>query len=132
RAAQKKRDDTQNSTKQLLAKIRTLTSGKADLENLFEEANARAEKLNTTLSNTRDSLLKDAEIQEALDAEIRAIESELSGLIASSKGSSTKLDLTASHLQSLEARHKEYANLAEELKKRIREMEKLGKEEEKR
>ncbi len=129
---QKQGENIQNSTKELMATIRTLTGGKADLGSRFEEANTRALKLNTTLSNTRDSLSKDAEIQEALDAEIRAIESELSGLIASSKGSSTKLDLTASHLQSLEARHKEYANLAEELKKRIREMEKLGKEEEKR
>ncbi|TMI52379.1 hypothetical protein E6H15_08285, partial [Candidatus Bathyarchaeota archaeon] len=126
---QKQGENIQNSTKELMATIRTLTGGKADLENRFEEANARAEKLNTTLANTRDSLSKDAAIQQALDAEIRAIESELSGLIASSKGSSTKLDLTANHLQSLEARHKEYTNLAEELKKRIREMEKLGKEE---
>src|SRR5206468_7772619 len=97
-----------------------------------KKSNAQAEKPNHTLAKTTDSNTKNAEIQETLDAEIREIESELSGLIASSKGSSTKLDLTANHLQSLEARHKEYTNLAEELKKRIREMEKLGKEEEKR
>src|SRR5256885_17063469 len=88
----------------------------------------------TTLfrSNTRESLLADAKIHESLDAEIAALEKELSTFIATSKGSSAKLDLTASHLQTLEARHQEFSKLAEELKKRIREMEKLGKEEAKR
>jgi chromosome segregation protein len=129
---QKQGEDIQNNTKELMATIKTLSSRKGDLEERFQEANARAEKLNNTLSTTRDSLSKDSEVQEALDAEIRALESELSTLIASSKGSSAKLDLTANHLQTLEARHKEFANLAEELKRRIREMEKLGKEEEKR
>src|SRR5256885_15579757 len=79
----------------------------------------------TTLfrSNTRESLSADAKIHESLDAEIAALEKELSTFIATSKGSSAKLDLTASHLQTLEARHQEFSNLAEELKKRIREME---------
>src|SRR5439155_15205272 len=77
-------------------------------------------------------LTADAKKQESLDAEIAALEKELSTFIATSKGSSAKLDLTASHLQTLEARHQEFSNLAEELKKRIREMEKLGKEEVKR
>jgi chromosome segregation protein len=129
---QKQGEDIQNNTKEVTATVRTLTGRKEDLDERYSGARARADKLNATLSNTRDSLSKDADAQEALDAEIRAIESELSGLIASSKGSATKLDLTANHLQTLEARHKEFIGLTEELKKRIREMEKLGKEEEKR
>jgi len=129
---QKQGEEIQNNTKELIATIRSLNDRKGDLDDRFNEANVKAEKLNTALSNTRDSLSKDADAQEALDTEIRAIESELSSLIAQSKGSSAKLDLTANHLQTLETRHKEYSGLTEELKKRIKEMEKLEKEEEKR
>ena len=128
----KQGEEIQNSTKELTATIRTLSGRQSDLESRFEEANKKAEKYSKALTETRDSLSKDAEAHEAIDAEIRAIESELSNLIASSKGSSTKLDLNANHLQTLEARHKEFSDTTEELKKRIREMEKLAKEEEKR
>src|SRR5207245_5511015 len=99
---------------------------KASLETRFEEANGRAEKLNTALQNARESLSVDAKTRESLDAEIAALEKELSTFIATSKGSSAKLDLTASHLQTLEARHQEFSSLAEQWEKRIREMEKLG------
>ncbi len=122
----------QNNFKELPTAIRNLTAQKASLEERFEESNAKAEKLNTALQNARESLSVDAKMHESLDAEIAALEKELSTFIATSKGSSAKLDLTASHLQTLEARHQEFSSLAEELKKRIREMEKLGKEEEKR
>src|SRR3989440_8681090 len=125
-------EQIQNNFKELPTAIRNLTAQKASLEERFEEANAKAEKLNVALQNTRESLSADAKIHESLDAEIAALERELSTFIATSKGSSAKLDLTASHLQTLEARHQEFSSLADELKKRIREMEKLGKEEEKR
>src|SRR5439155_944363 len=125
-------EQIQNNYKELPTALRNLTAQKASLEARFGEANAKAEKLNTALQNARESLLADAKIHESLDAEIAALEKELSTFIATSKGSSAKLDLTASHLQTLEARHQEFSNLAEELKKRIREMEKLGKEEAKR
>src|SRR5439155_1747597 len=125
-------EQIQNNFKELPTALRNLTAQKASLEARFGEANAKAEKLNTALQNARESLLADAKIHESLDAEIAALEKELSTFIATSKGSSAKLDLTASHLQTLEARHQEFSNLAEELKKRIREMEKLGKEEAKR
>src|SRR5256886_14686624 len=110
---------------ELPTSIRNLTAQKANIEARFGEANAQAEKLNTALQKTRESLSADSKIHESLDAEIAALEKELSTFIATSKGSSAKLDLTASHLQTLEARHQEFSNLAEELKKRIREMEKL-------
>jgi len=125
-------EQIQNNFKELPTAIRNLTARKVGLETRFEEANARAEKLNTALQNARESLSVDAKTRESLDAEIAAIEKELSTFIATSKGSSAKLDLTASHLQTLESRHQEFSSLAEELKKRIKEMEKLGKEEEKR
>ena len=125
-------EQIQNNFKELPTAIRNLTAQKAGLEERFEEANAKAEKLNTALQNAREALSTDAKQHESLDAEIAALEKELSTFIATSKGSSAKLDLTASHLQTLEARHQEFSNLAEELKRRIREMEKLGKEEEKR
>src|SRR5215831_14201798 len=129
---QKQGEENQNKVKELTATIRNLSTKKSDLESAFDEANSKAEKLNTTLNNTRNSLSQDAETQESLDSEIRAIESELATLIASSKGSSAKLDLTANHLQTLEGKHKEFSGVAEDLKSRIKEMEKLGKEEEKR
>src|SRR5207245_5562456 len=125
-------EQIQSNFKELPTAMRNLTAQKATLEARFEEANAKAEKLNTVLQNARETLSADAKTHESLDAEIAALEKELSTFIATSKGSSAKLDITANHLQTLEARHQEFSNLAEELKKRIREMEKLGKEEEKR
>jgi chromosome segregation protein len=78
------------------------------------------------------SLDQDTKNLREVQDEIDGLGKELSNLTAQSKGSSTKLDLTASHLQTLESRQQEFAQLSEELKSRIREMEKLQKEEEKR
>src|SRR5438309_1951864 len=92
-------EQIQNNFQALPTAIRNLTAQKASLEERFEEANAKAEKLSTALQNTRESLSADAKIHESLDADIAALEKELSTFIATSKGSSAKLDLTASHLQ---------------------------------
>jgi len=128
----KQGEDIDDSIKQLTISIRGLTGRQTRLEEQFTDSNSKAEKLNEALKTARDSLSQDSKQREELDAEIQAIEKELSGLIASSKGSSTKLDLTASHLQTLESRHQEFSQLGEELKKRIREMERFAKEQEKR
>ncbi len=128
----KEADEMENNVKQLTGSIRSLSARKTNFQEQFVQSNTKAEKLNQALKTTRESLAQDAKKQEALDGEIDALERELSGLIASSKGSSAKLDLTASHLLTLESRQQEFSQLGEELKKRIREMEKLEKEEEKR
>src|SRR5207245_6882561 len=98
----------------------------------MEESTTKVEKISKKLTAARASLDQDNKKLRDVQEEIDGLGKELANLTAQSKGSSTKLDLTASHLQTLETRQKEFAQLSEELRSRIREMEKLQKEEEKR
>jgi chromosome segregation protein len=122
----------ETSSKPLANSIRNLQSHKKTLEDKLEESTSNLEKLSQKLTAARSSLEQDNKRLREVQDEIDGLSKELSNLTAQSKGSATKLDLTASHLQTLEARQKEFAQLSEELKSRIRETEKLQKEEEKR
>jgi chromosome segregation protein len=122
----------ETSSKPLANSIRNLQSHKKTLEDKLEESTSNLEKLSQKLTAARSSLEQDNKRLREVQDEIDGLSKELSNLTAQSKGSATKLDLTASHLQTLEARQKEFAQLSEELKSRIREIEKLQKEEEKR
>ncbi len=121
-----------SNIKLLTSSVRALSSRKARLEEEYAKSEASSEKLTGQLKSSRESLAHDIKKLEALQDEIEGLNKELANLTASSKGSSTKLDLTAGHLQILESRQQEFGQLVEELKKRIREMERLEKEEEKR
>jgi chromosome segregation protein len=125
-------EEMETSSKPLATSIKSLQSHKKVLEDKLEESTSNLEKLRQKLTAARASLDQDNRKLREVQDEIDGLSKELSNLTAQSKGSSTKLDLTASHLQTLEARQKEFAQLSEELKSRIREMEKLQKEEEKR
>src|SRR2546430_9282983 len=52
---------------ELPTSIRNLTAQKANIEARFGEANAQAEKLNTALQKTRESLSADSKIHESLE-----------------------------------------------------------------
>ncbi len=122
----------ETSIKPLASSIKSLQSQKKTLEDKMEQSTTKVEKMSQKLTAARASLDQDNKKLREVQDEIDGLGKELSNLTAQSKGSSTKLDLTASHLQTLEARQQEFAQLSEELKSRIREMEKLQKEEEKR
>ena len=122
----------ETSIKPLASSIKSLQSHKKTLEVKMEESSTKVEKMSQKLTASRASLDQDNKKLQEVQDEVDGLGKELSNLTAQSKGSSTKLDLTASHLQTLEARQQEFAHLSEELKSRIREMEKLQKEEEKR
>jgi chromosome segregation protein len=128
----KQAEEMETSSKPLANSIKNLQPHKKILEDKLEESTSNLEKLSQKLTAARVSLDQDNKKLREVQDEIDGLSKELSNLTAQSKGSSTKLDLTASHLQTLEARQKEFAQLSEELKSRIREMEKLQKEEEKR
>src|SRR5439155_510578 len=112
--------------------IKSLPQHKKVLDDKLEDSTSKVEKISQKITSTRSSLDLDTKKLREVQDEIDGLGRELTNLTAQSKGSSTKLDLTASHLQTLEARQKEFVQLSEELKTRIREMEKLQKEEEKR
>src|SRR3989442_14076962 len=57
-------EQIQSNFKELPTAIRNLTVQKATLEERFEEANAKAKKLNTALQNTRETLSADAKTHE--------------------------------------------------------------------
>ncbi len=128
----KETGDMESQIKELSTSIRTLTTRKSRLDEGFVESTSNVDKLTLDLRTSRESLGEDDKRLNALQQEIDILEKELARITASSKGSSTKLDLTSGHLQTLVSRQKEFAELAEEMKKRIREMERLEKEEEKR
>jgi chromosome segregation protein len=128
----KQGEEMETSIKPLASSIKSLQSHKKTLEEKMEESTTKVEKISQKLTAARETLDQDNKKLREVQDEIDGLGKELSNLTAQSKGSSTKLDLTASHLQTLEARQQEFAQLSEELKSRIREMEKLQKEEEKR
>ncbi len=128
----KETDEMDTSIKQLTASVRSLSARKSVLEEEFNKSSGTAEKLGETLKTSRESLAEDMKRLEEVQDEIDGLGKELARLTATSKGSSTTLDLTAGHLQTLESRQQEFGQLADELKKRIREMERLEKDEEKR
>ncbi|HZY48099.1 MAG TPA: chromosome segregation SMC family protein, partial [Candidatus Bathyarchaeia archaeon] len=128
----KQAEEMEVSIKPLTSSIKSLQSHKKALEEKLQDSTTQLEKLNAKVASSRTSLDQDSRKLQELQDEIDGLGRELANLTAQGKGSSTKLDLTASHLQTLEARQKEFARLSEELRNRIREMEKLQKEEEKR
>ena len=128
----KETEGLESNIKQLTSSARSLANRKTQLEEQYAKSATSAEKLTEHLKTSRESLAQDVKKLEEVQDEIEALSTELARLTASSKGSSTKLDLTAGHLQTLEARQQEFAQLGDELKKRIREMERLEKEEERR
>ncbi len=128
----KEMEEMDASIKQLTGSVRSFSARKSGFEEEFNESSAMAEKLTQTLKTSRESLGEDMKNLEVVQDEIDGLGKELAKLTATSKGSSTKLDLTSGHLQTLESRQQEFGQLADELKKRIREMEGLEKEEEKR
>ncbi|TMH96763.1 chromosome segregation protein SMC [Candidatus Bathyarchaeota archaeon] len=131
-AITKQAEEMETSIKPLASSIKNLQSHKKILEDKLEDSASKVEKISQKLTAARASLDQDTKKLRDVQNEIDGLGKELANLTAQSKGSSTKLDLTASHLQTLEARQREFAQLSEELKSRIREMEKLQKEEEKR
>ncbi len=128
----KETGEMESNIKQLSTSIRSFSARNSHLEQEFSKSTAVVDKLSQNLKYSRESLAEDTKTLSSLQEEIDGLGKELARITASSRGSSTKLDLTAGHLQTLVLRQKEFAELAEELKKRIREMERLEKEEEKR
>ena len=128
----KEMGEMEANIKQLTSSIHSLSAQNSRLEEEFAKSTATVEKLSSNLKSSRESLAEDTEKLDSIQEEIDELGKELSRITASSRGSSTKLDLTAGHLQTLVSRQQEFAQLGEELKKRIREMERLEKEEEKR
>ena len=128
----KQAEEMELSIRPLSSSIKSLQSHKKVLEEKLEESTTKLEKIIQKVAASRESLDQDSRHLQEVQDEIDGLGKELANLTAQSKGSSTKLDLTASHLQTLEARQKEFTQLSEELKNRIKEMEKLHKEEEKR
>src|SRR2546427_2653326 len=128
----KQAEEMETSIKPPASSIKSLQSHKKVLQEKLEASTSKVEKISQKVTAGRSSLDQDAKNLREVQDEIDGLGKELSNLTAQSKGSSTKLDLTASHLQTLEARQKEFAQLSEELKTRIREMERLQKEEERR
>ncbi len=110
----------------------SLSSRQSSLGAKMDESSHRLEQVETKLRTARDSLSNDAEKRRGLDGEIEALSRELAKISVNSKGSSTKLELTAASLQSLEARQKETLELSTGLKERVQEIERMEKEEEKR
>lgn len=125
-------EEIDNNVKQYTSSTRNLNARKTSLEEQLAKAKQTADKLNQSLTQGRESLSVDSTQAEELDLQIQSLEKALSALTVSSKGSLAKLDLTAGHLQSLETRHKEFSQLADELRNRIKDMEKFEKEEERR
>ncbi len=124
--------DQELQVKELSASIRTLSVRQSRLEEEFTRSTTSVDKLSQELKASRESLGEDDKKLNGLQEEIDGLQRELARISASSKGSSTKLELTAGHLQTLVSRQKEFGELSEEMKTRIREMERLEKEEEKR
>src|SRR5437899_1847871 len=110
----------------------TLSNRHSSLAEKLANATTQLTQLDEKLQSSRALLSTDSEKRKTLDADIEALSRELGKLSISSKGSSTRLELTAGHLQSLESRQKEFSTFAEQLKERIQEMERLEKQEEKR
>ena len=131
-ALNKQAEEMELSIKPLQNSVKSLQSHKRVLEEKLAESTAKVEKISQKVTVGREGLDQDTKHLQEVQDEIDGLGKELANLMAQSKGSSTKLDLTASHLQTLEARQKEFSQLSEELKTRIKEMEKLQKEEEKR
>jgi chromosome segregation protein len=129
---QKETEEMEANIKQFTASVRNLSARSSGLDEEFATSTASVEKLTQNLHSSRESLAQDSKKLDAIQDEIDGLGKELARITASSKGSSTKLDLTAGHLQTLESRQQEFSQLAEELKKRIKEMERLEKDEEKR
>ncbi len=117
---------------ELPGSIRSFTMRKASLDEKFNKSAATAEKLTLNLKISRESVAADMKKLESIQDKIDGLSKELARLTASGKGSSTKLDLTAGHMQTLEARHQEFSQIADDLRGQVREMEKLEKEETKR
>jgi chromosome segregation protein len=128
----KESEEMENTIKQMTSEKHSLTQKQAGLAERVQESRTRADKLSQNLSQNRESLSMDSKKQDELSQQIQALEKALSTEIVSTRSSLTKLDLTAGHLQTLETRQQEFSQLAEELKNRVRDMEKLEKEEEKR
>ncbi|HEV2119689.1 MAG TPA: chromosome segregation SMC family protein [Candidatus Bathyarchaeia archaeon] len=128
----KQAEEMETAIKPLSSSIKSLHSHRKVIEEKLEDSTSKVEKISEKLTANRASLDQDTKKLRDVQDEIDGLGKELANLTAQGKGSSTKLDLTASHLQTLEARQKEFSQLSEELKTRIREMEKLQKEEEKR
>ena len=128
----KQAEEMELSIKPLSSSIKSLQSHKRVLAERLAESTAKVEKISQKVATSRESVDQDSKHLREVQDEIDGLAKEFATLTAQSKGSSTKLDLTASHLQTLEARQKEFTQLSEELKSRIKEMEKLQKEEEKR
>jgi len=110
----------------------TLSSRHSSLAEKLANATSKLNQLDQKLQSSRALLSTDSEKRKSLNDDIEALFRELGKLSVSSKGSSTRLELTAGHLQSLELRQKEFSSFAEQLKERIQEMERLEKQEEKR
>ncbi len=124
--------DQEVQIRELSASIRTLSTRESRLDEEFKKSTIVVDKLSLELKTSRESLVEDDKKINGLQEEIDGLGKELARVTASSRGSSTKLDLTAGHLQTLVSRQKDFGELAEEVKTRIREMERLEKEEEKR
>src|SRR2546422_7433297 len=124
--------DQELQVKELSASIRTLSVRQSRLEEELTRSTTSVDKISQELKASRESLGEDDKKLNGLQEEIDGLQRELARISASSKGSSTKLELTAGHLQTLVSRQKEFGELSEEMKIRIREMERLEKEEEKR
>ncbi len=120
------------NTKLLIKSVQSLATRKAELVEKYTESATHAEGLAEERKKLGDGLAPDMRKAEELHEEINTLSREIDRIIASSKGSLTKLDLTAGHLQTLQNRQQEFAHLTDELRRRIREMERLEKEEEKR
>src|SRR5947208_364246 len=110
----KQAEEMDTSIKPLTSSIKSLQSHKKILEDKLEDSTSRVEKISQKLTAARSSIDSDAKKLRDVQDEIDGLGKELANLAAQSKGSSTKLDLTASHLQTLEARQKEFAQLSEE------------------
>ncbi len=125
-------EQMENDVKELTASVRSLSVRKTGLEEKYAESLRTVQQLTEKLQVARASLAEDVEKLDNLQGEIDGLSRELAQATVTSKSSSTKLDLTAGALQALEARQQEFTQMAEELKPRIREMERLERDEEKR
>src|SRR5439155_168690 len=105
----KQAEEMETSIKPLASSIKSLQSHKKILEEKLEDSISKVEKISQKLTAARSSIDSDAKKLREVQDEIDGLGKELSNLTAQSKGSSTKLDLTASHLQTLESRQKEVA-----------------------
>ncbi|TMI25983.1 chromosome segregation protein SMC [Candidatus Bathyarchaeota archaeon] len=122
----------ESKVKDLTASIRSLSARGASVEEKYVESLATVRKLAEKSQAARESLVEDEEKLGNLLGEIDGLSRALVEHTVASKSSSTKLDLTAGTLQSLEVRRQEFSQMVDELKLRIRELERLEKDEGKR